>query len=196
MIQPRGFPANSWAALTAFSSDLISSDASPSSRLSVKVPNDFAGQQVEGRKFRTAQVGGGTAIVGRSHPDTGHQFRVLQAGTDARFDLVQRQVGGHHQRQAVDVTVVDDLEEFFLRPGGGILRAEIVQHQKLGSSDLFEALFEGGVIAVIGEAQGVEQVGDSEEKGRHAHLHGIVGNGGRQVGLAAAIAAHAAAASR
>ncbi len=94
---------------------------------------------------------------------------------------------GDDNREAVDIAVIEDLEQLLLGPGGGILGAEIVQDQQRCVADLFEAFFEGGFGALIGEAQPVQQVGDGEKQGGDAQLDGLVGDSSGQVGLAAAV---------
>ena len=115
----------------------------------------------------------------------GDQFGIRQPRADALVDLVQQQIAGHDRRQLVDVAVVDDLEELFLRPARGILGAKVVQHQQLRRADLVKALLEGRILAVVGGAQRVEQVRNRQEERRHTHADRKVRGRGRQVRLAA-----------
>jgi len=69
------------------------------------------------------------------------------------------------------------------------LGAEIIEHEQGGIADLFKALFEGCILAVVGKTERIEQVGDGEKKGGDTHTDGIVGNGSGEVGLAAAVPA-------
>lgn len=96
-------------------------------------------------------IGWVAEIWGHNAQDS-HQLWVFQARADAAFDLVQGQVGGHHQRQLVDVAIINDLEEFFLSPVGGVLRAEIVQHQQTCGSYFFHTVFKGNRWTLKGKA--------------------------------------------
>ncbi len=84
--------------------------------------------------------------------------------------------------------MVDDLVELFLRPGGGVLSAQVIQHQQADVADLFEAGFKGGFGAVVGIPQPIQQVRDSEEKRGHTEPDHEVRHRRCQVGLPAAIA--------
>ena len=129
----------------------------------------------------------GMAVIGSKNAYLADQFRIRKARADARFDLVQRDVGSHHQRQAVDVAVVYNLKEFFLCPGSGRLRTEVIQHQQGRCADLLEPLLKGDILRVEGKPQQVQQIGNGQEECRHPHAHCKVGNRSRQMGLAAAI---------
>ena len=70
------------------------------------------------------------AVIGGVDHHACDQLGVFEARANAPLDLLQQQVGGHYQGQAVDVAEVDDLEQLFLRPRGGVVRAKIVHHQQ------------------------------------------------------------------
>ena len=55
--------------------------------------------------------------------------RVGQAGAQPLVDALQAEVGRDDGRQLGVVAVVEDLEQLLLRPGRGVLRAEVVQDQ-------------------------------------------------------------------
>jgi len=87
----------------------------------------------------------------------GDQVGVLQARTDARFEVGQGLIAGDDGGQMVDVAVIDDLEELFLRPRCGVLRAKIVHDQQGDGADLGDALFKAGVGGVaVRETQPVQ----------------------------------------
>lgn len=148
------------------------------------------GVVIEARKFGVTDIIGWIAVIRREDFDMRDQVGVLQAGTDAGFKVVQRLVAGNDRWKLVDVAVVDDLEELFLRPGGRVLGAEVVHDQKRNRADLGEAVFKAGIGGVaVGEAQPVEQIGHGEEERADAHAHRLVGDCRCEVGLAAAVGA-------
>ncbi len=146
-------------------------------------------QQVQRGELVLAAVVGGAAEIGRQDLELGDEFGVAEPRADAPLDLVERQVGGHHQWQLVDVAMVDDLEEFFLRPGGGVLRAEVIQDQQRRLANFFEALLETFFGRAVGEAQRIEQIGHGDENSGQTNGDGEVGDAGGEMRFAAAVAA-------
>ena len=57
----------------------------------------------QGGQVGMGGVIGGATIIGRLDEDACDELRVFEPRADASFDLVQQQVGGDHQGQAVDV---------------------------------------------------------------------------------------------
>ena len=145
--------------------------------------------QIQRGKLHLPRLLHRAAKVRRGDAALRDQFRVRQPRPDARLDLIQREIGGDDGRQLIDVAIVDDLEQFLLRPAGGILCAKVVQHQELGIADVVEAFFEGGVLAGVGEAQRIQQIGHGQEESWHAHADGVVGDGRRQMCLPGTISA-------
>ena len=131
-------------------------------------------------------VVGRPAIIGRLDENTGDQLWIFEAGADAPFNLFQQQVGGHHQRKSVDVAVIQNLEKFFLCPGSGVLRTKVIHDKQWGGTDLFETLLKGAIWIIIGEAQGIQQIGDGDEQSGYSDPDRKVGNGSCQVSLPAA----------
>ncbi len=132
-------------------------------------------------------VGAG-AVIGRTDFEGGDQGDILKTRADAPIQVAGLQVSGNHQRQAVQVAVIQNLEEFFLRPGRGVLGAQIIQHQQAHVANFFKALLKGGARVAVGKAHPVQQIGDGEEQGGRAQVDGLVGDGCSQVGFTAAIA--------
>ena len=66
------------------------------------------------------------------------QARVEHAAADARVDFVDRAGGGDHRGQLGVIAVVEDLVELFARPGGGALRAQVIQDQQRRRAHLVE----------------------------------------------------------
>ena len=140
---------------------------------------------IEAGKFRVTDVVGRVTEVRREDFHVRDQVGVLQAGTDAGFKVIEGLVAGDHGGQLVDVAVIDDLEEFFLRPRGGVLRAKIVHNQQWNGADLGETLLKAGVGgAAVRETQPVEQIRHGQEEGADAHAHRLVGDGCGEVRFA------------
>ena len=118
-----------------------------------------------------------------------HKLGIGQSRADAAFDLFERQIGCDQGRQAVDVAEVQDLEQLLPRPLGGVLGSEIIEDEQGCLADLFEALLKSHVFCVVGEAQRIEHVRHSQEERRDAQADALIGDGRRQVGLAAAVGA-------
>jgi hypothetical protein len=134
-------------------------------------------------------VVGRVAEIGRQDLDARHQLGILQPRADALFDLFQAEIGGDHRRQPVDVAIIDDLEELFLRPTGRILRAEIIQHQQAHVFDLLKAFFEGRFGISVGKTQRIEHIWHGDEEGWHTQADGEIGDRGCQVRFSTTIAA-------
>ena len=100
-----------------------------------------------------ANVSGRSAVIGRIDSHDCGQFRVFQARTDAAFDRFERQIGCYNQRKLINIAVIDDLEEFFLCPGGRILSSKVIQYQERSGSDSFKSIFKADLWIVVGEAQ-------------------------------------------
>ncbi len=126
------------------------------------------------------------AVIRREDVHPVHPLGIREARTDPAFDLLQPQIGGDHRRQIVEIAVIQQLEEFFLRPGGGVLGAEIVQHQQRHLPDFVEAGREAVVGTFEGSPQPIEQVRRGEEQRGDAVIDGEIGDGRRQMGFAAA----------
>src|SRR5450759_4098018 len=127
------------------------------------------------------------AKIGSSNAHQGDQVGVFQTGANAPVDLVRLLVGGDYSCQVIDVAVVDDLEQLFLGPGGGVLGAQVIQHQQADVADFVESIFKGRIRTVVGKTQPVQKVGNGQEKGRYAQADVVIGNGGSQVSFSAAI---------
>ena len=124
------------------------------------------------------------AVIGGVQVADGRQGVVQQAGADAGFELVETDVGGEDGGEFGVVAVVDELVEFFLGPGGGALRAQVVQDEEGSFADLLESFVIGGVaLGVEGGPQVVQQVGDDDEEGGFPPGHALVGDGRGQVGF-------------
>ena len=101
----------------------------------------------------------GIAIIRRKDLDDRNEVGVLNPGADSAIEIVNYHVAGDHGRQLVHIAVIDDLEDLFLGPGGGVLGAEIVQDQQGDLSNFFKALLKAHLRAAIGKPQPVQQVG-------------------------------------
>lgn len=80
-------------------------------------------------------------VVRRVDKDDCRVVRVAQTARDSwlaeRFDgLIHRDDGW----AAAQVAVVDDLEELLLRPGGRVVRREVVEHDEVSGADSGEEL--------------------------------------------------------
>ena len=96
------------------------------------------------------------AVIRRKHGELADQLWISEARANEWLDLIQRDIGCNDQRQPVYVAIIHDLKEFFLGPGSGRLRAEVIQHQQRRSADLLEALLEGDIRGIERETQQVE----------------------------------------
>ncbi len=92
------------------------------------------------------RVGHGSAEIGCHDPALCDKVRVGETRADPGFDLIEQKIGGYHRRQFVDVTIVDNLKQFFLRPAGCILRPEVIQDEQLGVTDFIETAFKGCIL--------------------------------------------------
>ena len=120
----------------------------------------FTRVQIQAGKFGVTDVINRVAVVGRQDFDAGDHFGVHQAGADSTVKAAQRIVAGNHRCQVVDITIIEDLEHFFLRPGCGVLRAKIVQYQEGYIPNPFKAFFKRIRAAFgISETQPIQQVG-------------------------------------
>lgn len=83
--------------------------------------------------------------------------------------------------------MVDHLEQLFFGPGGPAGGIEVIEDKEGRVADLFEKLVEAKVIAagVVAGAEMVQQVRDNHVERRAAKLDAPVGQGGREVCLAA-----------
>ncbi len=117
-----------------------------------------------------------------------HQVRICQPRTDTDVYCFQFEIRGDHGRQAGVVSIVKYLEEFFLRPLGAALRAQVIQDEQRCVTYLVEALVVGGgAVRAIRRAQVVQQVRYDDEQRWPSACYLLVGDGRRQVGLATAV---------
>ena len=65
---------------------------------------------------------------------------VKESGTNTVLDLIRCARCCYYRCQPGVVAVIDDLIQFFLRPGCAGLLAEIVQYQQFGAPDTFKEL--------------------------------------------------------
>ncbi len=128
------------------------------------------------------------AVVRGLDVHVGDDLGVRKTGAHAALDLFQEQVGRHDRWQAVDIAVVENLEEFLPRPRRGALCAEVVHDQQRCVANPVEARLKGFALVRVGEAELIEQVGDGEEERGEAVLDAVIGDGGGEVCLAAAVA--------
>ncbi len=149
--------------------------------------------QRERAQLRAAASGAGLAKVGREDLVYLAQVGIDQARGDARVEILQPLIRRDHRRQPIVVAVVEDLEELLLRPRGAVVCAQIVQDQQRRVADGVEPLVEARrAVRRVGRPQMIEQVGHDHEEHRVAQRDAEIGDGGGQVRLAAAVAAHAA----
>ncbi|MPM41368.1 hypothetical protein SDC9_88023 [bioreactor metagenome] len=80
---------------------------------------------------RVAALTDGRTVIRGRDGHMGGQLWVLQARADARVQLFKALITGHHHGQAAYIAVINDLKQFFFRPGGGILGSQVVQHQQV-----------------------------------------------------------------
>ena len=147
-------------------------------------------QQRQARQVRLASIDRAPPKVrSRNRQDCGH-IGVHHARADAHIDLLQPVIGGNYSRQTGVIAMVEDLEELFLGPGGAALGAQIIKNEQGGVAHLVKPfVVRRRAIGRKGSAQVVQQVRDDDKEHRQPALDGPVGNGCRQVGLAAAILA-------
>ena len=113
------------------------------------------------------------------------QVGILQARTDARFKIGQRLIAGDHGWQLVDVAVIDNLEQLFLRPLGCVLRAKVIHNQQRYAADLSDAVLEAGIGGIaVRETQPIQQVWHGQEECADAHPHRLVGDRCSEVSFA------------
>jgi len=78
--------------------------------------------------------------------------------------------------------MVEKLVQFFLRPGGSALRAQVIQHQKRGIANFFKPFVVGGD---RGRAKSrpkmIQQIWHHDEQGWAAVQGLLVGDGRRQM---------------
>ncbi len=68
----------------------------------------------------------------------GDKLGIIQPRTDALFDIALSHVCGDHHRKLVDIAIIDNLKQLFLRPFCGVLRAEVIQNQQASPANIFE----------------------------------------------------------
>ncbi len=102
-------------------------------------------------------------VIGGLDSDARNQLRIEQTRANAGIDVLQREIGGHHDWQAVDITIIEDLKQFFLRPARRILSAKIVQDKDWRPSNLFKPAFEAHLLVLVREAQAVQKIWDRDE---------------------------------
>ncbi len=131
------------------------------------------------------------AIVGGVDGDVAHEAHIREARADALIHVrEQPAVGGDDGGHAIVVAIVDDLEELLGGPGGGVLGAEVVEHEHARLAHLVEEFVVGHLAAGReGGAQVIEQVRHDAEKDRLAAGEARVGDGSGEMRLANAIAA-------
>ena len=109
----------------------------------------------------------------------------------SRSSMVSRvRAGGDDGGQLGAVAVVEELVQLLLGPGGAALGSQVVQDQQGGALHVLEELVVGHLaVRAEGGAQVVQQVRHHHEEGLLPGRDSLVGDGRRQVGLAAAAGA-------
>ena len=112
---------------------------------------------------------------------------VREPRAQALVDLLGRPHAGEDGGQRGVETVRDELRELLARPRRLRVAVEVVEHGQWSLAKLVAEAVVGnfGVAAVRG-AQAVEEVGDGEEERGAAEFDRAVGDGGGEMGLAAA----------
>ena len=148
-------------------------------RLPTRRPSGGAGSSCVAS--RQAAIAGSQDLKGGAAP------HVQNERFETRFHI---DVFGHSDdgRQAAVVAMVEQLVQLFLGPGGGAFRAQVVEDEQRGFADFVEAfVVRGGAVGVERSPQVIEQVRHDHKKGRFAAHGNFVGDGGCQVGFAAAV---------
>ena len=154
-----------------------------------EIPKGVTGEQRQGADPPGGGIRGGIAVIGRGDLHRSDQFAILQPRAHPPIELDQVEIGGDDGRELLDIAVIDDLVELLLRPGGGVLGTEVIQHQQADIPDLLETALKRGFRGIVGRPQPVQQVWHSEEEGGHTETDHEIRHRGRKVGLAASIAA-------
>ena len=89
----------------------------------------------------------------------------------------------------VPIQVSSAVIEAQLMPRSFPLTGSLVANQQADVADLVKAVLKGIILAVVCKANPVQQVRHGQEQSGHAQGHVVIGDGCRQVGFAAAVAA-------
>src|SRR5581483_11687039 len=105
-------------------------------------------------------------------------------------EILDLQVRRDDRWQTRVVSVIEELVDLLVCPGGGALGPQIVEDEELGGPDLLEELIVADRAArTIGGAEMVQEVRNGDEGGGAVVGDARVGDRGRQVRLPAAISA-------
>lgn len=129
-----------------------------------------------------------TEIGGRPKGKDITQTFITHPGCEPITQLLQFLCRCDYHRETRVVSMIDELRELIDCPSSRGLCPEVVEDEKRRILDLAEAfVVRDRALRREGGTKMIEQIGDSYKEARPTHCNTLIGNGSREVGLAAAM---------